>query len=728
MTSTQERVDSVGLTGTGSSMDGTSASRFESRAKVTGSALYAADNTLPGLLHGILVGAPGAPGSVTSIDVEAAMAVAGVVRVVTRADLPIFGKVSPPGAAVINLPLQDDQVRYDGEPVAVIIAETLEAAEAARPLIKVHMAMGDPVLRGSGEREPAPEGPVGGTFDKGDFHAAFPAAAHQIDVTYLQPARHHNTMETSATCATWDGNRLTLWDAVQASSMVVPVLAQALQIEPANIQLYAPHTGGGFGAKAFVWPHQILTAACARLLGRPLRIQLRRSDQYVGIGYQPHITQRVSLGADADGTLVALQHHVVNTTALAETYAEPATEAKAVYACPNISTRQEIERVSVNMPTPLRAPMEGCGLWAIEGAMNELAATTSIDPMELRLRNHADEDPVTGRPWSSKKLREAYAEGAKLFGWADRHDGSRWDGPWRIGTGMATCSMGTFRFAGGARVRLRDDGTALVESDVQDIGTGIQTVLRKIVADELDLPLERVFLRWGDSSLPVTGPLYGSGGTMHTGSAVTLACRQIREKLAARSDRTPALAALLDAGLAEISAQGSSMPPGGQPMDIDGGESGYAMRTFGAVFVEVGVDPDLGLLRLRRAVGSYSVGRVMSPRTARSQMIGAIAWGWGKATMERSEVDPASGRWLSKNLSGVHIPVNADIPSDITVHFVDEFDRHASVIGAKGIGELGATGVDAAVADAVFDAVGVRLRELPITPARLLDASSGVDR
>ena len=292
---------------------------------------------------------------------------------------------------------------------------------------------------------------------------------------------------------------------------------------------------------------------------------------------------------------------------------------------------------------------------------------------------------------------------------------------------MATSTMGQVRFPGNARVRLRRDGSVRIEADIQDIGTGLQTVLTQIAADELEVPIDEVTVAWGDSALPATGPIYASSATVHTGSAVAFACRDVRRKLAELSDQPQASDALRDANLDEVVGEGSFGLPGGAPIDVGGGDSGYAIRSFGAVFVEVAVDPELGLVRLRRMVGAYSAGRIMNARTARAQMIGSLVWGWGKTTMERSDLDPATGRWLSKNLSGVHVPVNADIPADITIHFVDEVDPHASAIGARGIGEVGATGVDAAIAAAVFDAVGIRVRDLPITPKRILTALETVE-
>lgn len=701
---------------------GTGATRVEAPAKVTGAARYSGDHLPPGTLHAVLVGAPVARGVLTRVDADAALAVPGVERVLTWHDLPAFGAVDPP-AVLSSPPMQGDRIRFEGEPVALVLATSLEAAEQARALVRVECAAEDPVLPGAGERQPIPEGsPLGAPFDLGDAEAALGRAAVRIQATYVQPSRHHNAMETSATLARWDGDRLELWDSVQASSNLPPAFSGGLGVDPAQLVVHARHVGGGFGAKAFVWPHELLAAAAARVVRRPVRLVLRRADQYVSTGYQPLMHQDVELGADKEGRLTALRHHVSHVVALEEPFVEEATAVKALYACPAIQTRQVVERITAGSPTPLRAPMEGCGLWALESAMNELAARTGIDPLELRLRNHADTDPLSGRPWSSKKLREAYAEGAERFGWHERHSRARRDGAWHLGSGMATCTMGTFRIAGSARVVLASDGTATVESDFQDIGTGLQTVLTQIAGDELGLPPERVAVRWGDSALPPTGPVFGSSATIHTGSAVVLACRDLRAKLREHSDATDVLEALADSGLEQVVGDGAFGPPGGGPMDADGGDSGYAMRCFGAVFVEVGVDPQLGLVRLRRAAGAYSVGRVMNPRTARSQIIGGMTWAWGKATMEESVLEPASGRWLSKNLSGVHVPVNADIPSDISVHFVDEVDPHAGEIGGKGVGELGATGFDAAVADAVHDAVGVRLRELPITPRRLLEA------
>jgi xanthine dehydrogenase YagR molybdenum-binding subunit len=355
-----------------------------------------------------------------------------------------------------------------------------------------------------------------------------------------------------------------------------------------------------------------------------------------------------------------------------------------------------------------------------------------MDPLDLRLANYAESDPSNGAPWSSKKLREAYEDGARLFGWRDRPRKPQRDGDWLIGHGMASCLMGTFRFPAQAQVRLRRDGTAVVESGTQDIGTGVTTIVPQIAAGVLGIPASRIDLKLGDTTLPEAGPTYGSSSTMGVGAAVIAAAEDVRAKLATlanlpHGEATMANGRITRGGapegpsIAEIMDQaGESEIVGTGAFDPSKLGSGYSMRTFGAVFVEVAVDPDLGLLRLRRVVGSYSAGRIVNPRTARAQMLGGIVWGWGMAAMEQSVFETSLGRFLSKNLAGVAIPVNADIPSDITIHFVDEVDEKASPIGGRGIGELGATGVAAAVANAVFHATGKRIRDLPITPEKLV--------
>jgi xanthine dehydrogenase YagR molybdenum-binding subunit len=695
-------------------------SRVEGSDKVTGRARYAGDVVLSGMLQAVIVGTPVAAGRILRIHRDTALSQPGVVRVLTRDDMPKFGKIGPP-AAVLHLPMQTDEILHEGEPVALVLGETIEAAEHGASLVRVEAQRGEPLVPGKGKID-RPEFlfPLGEDLTKGDVAAGLANSAQRIRQTYIQPARHHNPMETSATTAAWHGDQLTMYDSVQAGYNVPPVIAAALGIPAENVRVLSPHTGGGFGCKGYVWPHQVLAAAAARVMSRPVRLAHSRSTMYSNVGYQPWMRQEVELAAKADGTLTAIRHEIVNSTALEDSHLEPSSEtSKSLYACPAIQTKQTLERLSVNLPTAMRAPIDGPGTWALESAMDELALALGMDPLDLRLRNYAEVDPNTGKPWSSKKLREAYEDAARRFGWRERHMRAKRDGDWVIGYGMATSTMGNFRHDGSARVRLKDDGTVIIEAGTQDIGTGTQTVFIQIAADTLGIEPSRVSIVWGDTQLPRASPVYGSSATMTTGGSVMLAAKQAKEKLAKLAPNMKDHgAAMRQLGISDIVGDGRISFP--NTFNADGAGTPYAMRTWGAVFLEIGVDPELGLLRLRRVVASYSAGRIINPKTARSQMIGGIIWEWGKATMEESVQEPTHGRWFAKNLSNVAIPVNADIPADIDVSFVDEFDPHASPIGARGIGELGATGVAAAVANAVYDAVGVRVRTLPIMPWKVL--------
>jgi xanthine dehydrogenase YagR molybdenum-binding subunit len=698
-------------------------SRIEGKAKVTGTARYASDNNPANLLHGVFVGSPLGAGRIRSIDASAALKMPGVVRVLTRADMPTFGKVELP-AAITRLPMQSDVVEFEGEAVAIVLAETLEAAEAGARAVKVEMVPTPPVAPGQGKVSKAPENMLAPDRTKGDVAAGLAGARSKISATYSQTARHHNPMETSATIAEWRDGKVFIYDAVQHAENVLLVLPMALGVEREDIHILAPHTGGGFGSKGYVWPHQILTPAVAKVVGRPVKIHLTRGQMFAMGGHQPMMRQDVALGCDASGRLTAIRHDNLNRIPLTDTFFEPATSiTQSLYAAHAIATSEKIERINVSLGTPMRAPAEGPGSWALESAMDELAQAAGIDPLDLRIASHADVHPMNGKPWSSKKLKEAYEEGARLYGWRDRRSRPKAEGPWIIGHGMATATMGNFRFPGEARVRLTPDGRCVVETNTHDIGTGTQTVFCQVAAEELGLPLMQVSIRWGDSDLPKAGPVYGSSATMGTGGAVKLACDDARAKLA-RLANAPAdildVAEALKRVNAEVVGEGNFQLPNGVPFDADGEATDHAMKTWGALFMEVGIDPDFGIVRLRRAVGVYSAGRIINPKTAASQMTGGMIWGWGMATMEGTEFEPTHGRWLAKNLSNVMVPVNADIPSDLTIRFIDEHDPLASPIGARGIGELAATGVAAAVANAVYDAVGVRVRDLPITPAKVL--------
>ena len=718
--------------------------RIDGPIKVTGAARYTADLRAPNMLHGAFVTATIPAGKVLAIDHNDALAELGVVRVLTHEDmLPPKTSVAGPPFAHSFLPLQVDEIRHEGQPIALVLGETLEAAEAGARRVHVRYApttAQSPAVPIWSELERGAVAPKNTgyfffepEFTKGNADQNLAGAKNRMEAVYSQPSRHHNPMEPSAVLALWEGDALKIYASTQHVFAVQAGLAALFGIPPGRVRVISKHTGGAFGVKGLIWPQEALAAIAAKIVERPVRIVLSRANMYSFLGYQPRIVQKMGLGADERGTLAAVTHDVVNLTSVTDDFIEFATEAsKSLYATPSMRLRQRAERAHVAMPTAMRAPVEGPGLWALESAMDELAVDLGVDPLNLRLANYADADPATGAPWSSKKLREAYEEGARLFGWRERPRAPQHDGDWIIGHGMASCLMGTFRFASRARVTLRRDGTAVIETGTQDIGTGTLTIFPQIAAGVLGVPSSSIELKMGDTTLPEAGPTYGSSSTMGVGAAVLAAAQDVRGQLARLANLSPGEAAMADGRIGRAGATegipiadvmgeaGESEIVGTGTFDPTRHAADYSMRTFGAVFVEVGVDPELGLLRLRRVVGSYSVGRIINPRTARAQLVGGIVWGWGMAAMEQSAFDASLGRFLSKNLAGVAIPVNADIPTNITVHFVDELDEKASPIGGKGIGELGATGVAAAVANAVFHATGKRIRDLPITPEKLV--------
>ncbi|MGQ0718835.1 MAG: xanthine dehydrogenase family protein molybdopterin-binding subunit [Pseudonocardiales bacterium] len=699
---------------------GTSLTRPDGWAKLTGAARYAADHVLPGLVHAVLVTATVPRGRVAELDTARAAAAPGVVAVLTRADMPRLAAPPVPPLAHSVIPMQDDTVHYEGQPIALVAAATHEQAEYAAGLVRaryvgiapaVVFGAGDVVVPAGAYQFAAPD------LQVGDVEAGLAQAAVVVRETYRTADRHHNPIEPSATLAWWDGDQLRVQDAVQGISAAQLVLAAAFALPIDHVHVSRPFVGGGFGCKGFVHPHQLLTAAAAQVLDRPVKLVLSRAQMFTGCGHQPATRQTVTLAATRDGALTAVEHHSVNAAARADDYTEFTTAGTCwLYATPALRVTTRIECLDRSQPNPMRAPHEGPGMVAVESAMDELAYRLDIDPVELRLRNEPDVDPVTGRPFSSRPLRQCLLEGARRFGWDGRppEPRSMRAGSDLLGWGMAVATMDTFRFPSSARVRAEADGRVLVEAGTQEIGTGLPAVMTSITADVLGVPAGTVEVHHGDTSLPAAGMTAGSSATMGVGSAVYLAASRLRDKLAAldpsagTDPRSPA-ELLAASGLSSLEAEARWDPA----------ESPLSIHTYGAVFVEVRVDADLGLVRMNRCVGVYGAGRIINPLAARSQMIGGISWGLGQALLERSTFEPGLGRFLSKNLAGYIIPVNADI-GDIEVSFVDDHDPHASPLGAKGIGELGAVGVAPAIANAVFHATGVRVRDLPITIDQLL--------
>jgi xanthine dehydrogenase YagR molybdenum-binding subunit len=726
-------------------------SRVDGRLKVTGGARYTADIPLAAAAHAAIVYSTIASGRIVSIDTAAAENAPGVLVVLTHKNMPRMNPVPwshlrPQGQTY--LPLQDDQIRYAGQPIALVVAATLNQATYAGTLIKAAYETHSPTvfdLRTAKEdavEPPQRMWPLSSLV--GDPDKAIRDAAVKIERTYTMPDRHHNPMEPHATLAIWDNDgTLTLYDSTQMVVGTKKLTSLVLGVPEEKINVVCEFLGGGFGGKSWSWPHTLLAALAAKVVNRPVRVQLTRAQMYSMVGHQAATVQTIALGADNDGKLTGIRHDSVNPTSLFDDYVEYAALASRHLwrASGGISTSHKVVHVNRNSPVVLRAPMEAQGHFALESAMDELAYAIGVDPVELRLRNDTDTDPYSGRPFSTRALRECLTKGAARFGWDKRtpEPRSMRDGRYLIGQGVAAAIFTHWRWPGKARVTLNDDGSALVEAAAHDIGTGTYTVMAQVAADALGLAPDRVAVRLGDTRLPESHPAIGSSTAANATAAVLLAARAAREKaveLALTGRDAPFAGAVpedvmvadgrltlanLNITYAELLARNrlSSLAGDGGYDPVEEVNGPKAIFSFSAVFAEVRVDPVLGLVRLNRFVGAYDAGRIINPKTARSQAIGGIIWGVGQALLEQSETDPASGQFINRNYSGYLVPTNADIP-ELDALFVGGFDEEASPLGAKGLGELTAVSVAPAVANAVYHATGKRIRDLPITMEKLL--------
>jgi len=721
--------------------------RVDGLLKVTGDARYAAEFPEARLAHAVLVTSTIARGTIASIDASRAEAVPGVLLVMTCRNaprLPNGGQpaLAPPAGRRLSL-LQDNEVHYSNEPVAVVVADTLEhATDAARQLRIAYRA--EAAALDFAQAKPnahAPIKPQGRQTDtqRGSFEDGMRGGAVHIEATYTTPIEHHNPMEPHATMARWGGPQLTLYDSTQGVSNAAQAVARVFGMPAGDVRVISPFIGGGFGGKGSSWSHVSLCAMAARQTGRPVRLVLERPQMFGPVGARPRTEQHFVIAARRDGTLTAMRHDSFSNTSTIEDWTETCCMVtRMLYAVPNQVTTHRLVPLNLGTPTFMRAPGETTGSFALESAMDELAAALKMDPLALRLRNYAERDPQENKPWSGKSLRECYQIGAEKFGWSRRSPAPRSmrDGNTLIGMGMATATYPANRSEAAALARILPDGTAMVASGTQDLGTGTYTVMTQVAADALGFAPENIHFALGDSTLP-RAP--GSGGSQSAASvspAVREAASAARGQLIAlaladqaspvhglapedvtvadgwvmsRSQpdrRDPAAAIIARAGGKPIEAT-STVRPGNEKQQ-------YAFHSFGAVFVEVHVDADLGTIRVPRVVAVYDVGRVLNEKTARSQMMGGIVWGIGAALQEESSLDTRYGRFTNANLAEYHVPVNADIDT-LDIAFIGRPDPYINSLGVRGIGEIGITGVPAAIANAVYHATGVRVRDLPIT-------------
>lgn len=727
-------------------------SRVDGPLKVSGKAHYSADVPIVGATHASIVHSTIANGRTVSIDTRASESAPGVLAVLTHRNMPRmkqlpWSHLRPQGQTY--LPLQDENIHYAGQPVALVVAETLDQAAYAGTLIKVNYESEPPVVfkpEMAGEAvEPTQRmWPLSSAV--GDAEKAIAKAAVKIEQTYKMSDRHHNAMEPHATLAVWDNDGgLTLYDSTQMVVGTKKLVSPVLGIPEDKINVVCEFLGGGFGGKAWSWPHTLLAALAAMVVKRPVRLELTRAQMYAMVGHQPATVQTIKLGADRDGRLTGIRHDSVNPTSLFDDYVEYAAMASRHLwgASGGISTSHRVVHVNRNSPVVLRAPMEAQGHFALECAMDELAYATGVDPVEQRLRNDTDTDPYSGRPFSTRALRQCLTEGAGRFGWDKRtpEPRSMRDGRYLIGQGVAAAIYTHWRWPGKARITLDREGLALVEAAAHDIGTGTYTIMAQVAADTLGLSPDRITVRLGDTRLPESHPAIGSATAANATAAVMLAAQAARDKAAALAltgrdapfagaapdsviagnGRLSLSTKNLNITYAELLARNELTTLVGDadynPVEeVNGPKSIFS---FSAVFAEVRVDPDLGLVRLNRFVGAYDAGKIINPKTARSQAIGGIIWGVGQALLEQSETDPRMGRFLHQNYSGYLVPTNADIPH-IDVIFAGEFDPEASPLGVKGLGELAAVSVAPAIVNAIYHATGKRIRDLPVTVEKLL--------
>ena len=772
--------------------------RKDAPLKVTGAATYAAEFAVQNPAYAVLVESEIAKGRIRAVDTSAAKAAAGVLQIFTHLNMPKLTMPKPDALASAGtapgenrLPLADANISYAGQHVGLVVAETYEQARHAASLVKFDYETEKPemVIEENRSRATQPKKFFGSEDMQikrgGDARTALANAPVKVEAKYSTPIEHHHPMEPHATVAVWENNDLTLYDATQAVVGSQKYFAAVFGLPEKNVRVVAQYLGGGFGCKGLVWGHPILAAVAARELKRPVKLVLMRQQMKTSVGHRGRTVQHFNVGADKIGKIQSIVHESDTYTSFVGDFSEPSgLTTRLLYDTPALEVVHNVIQLNYGTPTPMRAPGESPGMFAMESALDELAHELKIDPIELRVTNYAKVNPHNGKPWSSKHLDECYRTGAEKFGWQNRKQpGKNQNGKYLIGYGMATASYPGYRSPASARVRIMSDGTAIVASATQDIGTGTYTVLMQVAAEYLGLPVERIKVEIGDSRLPVAPTSGGSQTVASVAPAVKQACEAAQKQIIALAiadknsplfNRKPEEIQIGDGGRifvgndssrgetyfdvmkrankpmiegcvtamiatpeaqneprnpavkesAENTSQGQSgagSPPCSPAKDgeANADQQKFAFQSFGAQFAEVRVDQDLGTVRVSRFVSVHDIGRVMNEKTCRSQVYSGVIYGIGMALMEETLYDHRSGRPVTRALADYHVPSHLDVPQ-VEVYLINKPDPHINALGARGIGEIGITGVPAAIANAVFNATGKRVRDLPITPDKLL--------
>jgi xanthine dehydrogenase YagR molybdenum-binding subunit len=729
--------------------------RVDGKLKVTGRAIYSGDRLAENLAYGYLLTSTVAKGTIQAMDTGDAQRSPGVVAVFTPFNsLKLYrGLDNSEGASSGELypPLQDRKILNYGQIIGLIVADSFEQARDAAFLVRTQYDAQDPVASlNEGLVKAFPPETVAGEEAKIEFLAegvpsiddAIKASPVVVDATYTELILHHNPMEPHATTATWDGDRLTIYDATQGVVADRRNIAAVLGIDEDLVRVLCPFVGGGFGCKGSMWMFSPLTAAAARTLNRPVKTILSRPQMFTLVGHRPALTQRLILGASRDGALQAVKHEVKSTVSFSKVFVEAAAHrtSRLLYKSPNIEVSQTLVPLDVGAPTFMRAPGCAPGMFALECAMDELAVKLRIDPVALRIKNDAELYPGRNVPWSSKNLEECYQLGAEKFGWSKRNPepGTVREGDWLVGMGMATALYPAHRSRASAKVRFQADGMAVVSSATQDLGTGTWTVLAMVGAESLGLPIEKIRPDLGDSALP---PAPTSGGSVSVASvtpAVQKAADSAIKKLlqvAVHEKKSPFSGIKIE----ELSYQNGKITGGGKSADfasllnatgrsaveaVEMAEPGpeeekYAFNSFGAQFCKLKVNEWTGEVRLQQITSVMDIGAVVNLKAARSQILGGIVFGIGMALLEGSILEEKTGRYANADFAAYLVATNADVPY-VDVHFINKPDTIFNPLGARGIGEIGITGMPAAIANAVYNATGRRVREFPILPEKLL--------
>ena len=718
--------------------------RVDGRLKVTGSATYAAEWQLPGLVHAALVQSSVGAGRITRIDDSLARAQKGVLGVLTFQNTPrltaTFTLPSFFSQALLNGP----EIQYNGQHIGLVIADTPERARHAADLVRVEYAAQKPRVEMELFEQEAFVMPDAPLTKRGDLAAGRLGAAQILEATYDLPTEHHNPIEPHAAIATWNGDNLTVYDSTQAAHLCRDMLAVTFDLPIENVRVISPFLGGGFGGK-WMWTHIPLAALASRTVGRPVKLVLRRQEMFSGTGHRAQTRQNTEVGARKDGTLTLLRNESLKQTSMTEEWKEnTGAMASMMYGCENVETVDKIVRIHKMMPAPMRGTAFGAGSVALECAMDEMAEKLGMDPIDFRLKNETQTDGSNGKAFASRVMKECLTQGREAFGWSERpaRPASLKQGHWQIGYGVAGAVYGAHLFPSSARLTLHPNGQVLVQSSSHDLGTGAYTIFTQLAADSLGVPMEQVRVELGDTRLPQAGPTVGSATTSSTGAAIMAAATGLKAQLVTllmaseghalsglsskevRADagrvfeiKNPARGVsytevLTIAKQARAEAVGNSNP---------GARPNLSYYSFGAHFAKVRVDVELGQVRVEKMLGIYGVGRIMNAKTARSQMIGGMIGGIGMALHEHTEYDPNNARVVTRNLADYHVPSCADTP-EFEVIFVPDpkLDTNTSPTGARGVGELANVGVAAAIANAIYNATGKRIREFPITPDKLV--------